>query len=86
VGADGGHDPCRHQTAGGFKRVGHRITRDRRQGCSPGSAYEKVHVTVDDATRFSYVEVLADERRPRVIGFLSRAGAWFNGQGSRTGG
>jgi hypothetical protein len=26
-----------------FERIGHRITGDRRQGCSPGAGYEKVH-------------------------------------------
>jgi transposase InsO family protein len=64
-----------------FHRVGHRITGDRRQGCSPGAGYEKVHVAIDDATRLSYVEVLPDEKGPTTVGFLSRAVAWFNGQG-----
>jgi len=36
---------------------------------------------VDDATRLAYVEVLADEQKLTVIGFLSRAIAWFNSQG-----
>ena len=36
-----------------FQRVGHRITGDRRQGCSRGAGYEKVHVAVDDATRLA---------------------------------
>ncbi len=40
-----------------FQRVGHRITGDRRQDCSPCAGYEKVHVAVDDATRMAYVEV-----------------------------
>ena len=35
----------------------------------------------DDATRLAYVEVLEDEQQGTAIGFLSRAGAWFNGQG-----
>jgi len=64
-----------------FRKVGHRITGDRQQGRSYGVAYDKVHVAVDDATRLAYVEVLADEQKPTVIGFLSRAVAWFNGQG-----
>jgi hypothetical protein len=64
-----------------FHRVGHRITGDPRRGSSPGAGYEKVHVAVDDATRLSYVEVLADEKGPTTVGFLSRAVAWFNGQG-----
>ena len=32
-------------------------------------------------TPLAYVEVLADEQKPTVIGFLGRALAWFNGQG-----
>jgi hypothetical protein len=64
-----------------FERVGHRITGDPRKGSLPVAGYEKVHVAVDDATRLSYVEVLADEKEPTPVGFLSRAVAWFNGQG-----
>jgi len=61
--------------------VGHRITGDHQQGLSYGVGYDKVHEAMDDATRLAYVEVLADEQQPKVIGFLSRAVAWFNGQG-----
>jgi transposase InsO family protein len=32
-----------------------------------------VHVCVDDATRFAYVEVLGDERATTAVGFLRRA-------------
>jgi len=64
-----------------FRKVGHRITGDRQQGRSTGVGYDKVHVAVDDATRLAYVEVLTDEQKPTVVGFLSRAIAWFNGQG-----
>ncbi len=66
-----------------FNRVGHRITGDPRKGSSPGAGYEKVHVAVDDAARLAYVEVLADEKGPTTVGFLSRGVAWFNGQGYR---
>jgi transposase len=48
-----------------FRRIGHRITGDRRQG-SDGAGWEFVHVAVDDASRLAYVEVLADE------GYVSR--------------
>jgi hypothetical protein len=64
-----------------FQRVGHRITGDRRQGCSPGAGYEKVHVAVDDATRLAYVEVLPDEQQSTTVGFLVRAVGWFSEQG-----
>jgi len=63
-----------------FRKVGHRITGDRQQGRSTGVGYDKVHVAIDDATRLAYVEVLTDEQKPTVIGFLSRAVAWFDGQ------
>jgi transposase InsO family protein len=64
-----------------FERVGHRITGDRRQGCSRGVGYEKVHVAVDDATRLAYVEVLPDEQKATTVGFLARAVGWFNAKG-----
>ena len=69
------------KTLARFRKVGHRITGNRQQGRSYGVGYDKVHVAVDDATRLAYVEVLADEQKPTVIGFLSRAIAWFNSQG-----
>jgi transposase InsO family protein len=64
-----------------FRKVGHRITGNRQQGRSAGVGYDRVHVAIDDATRLAYVEVLADEQKATAIGFLSRAVAWFNGQG-----
>jgi transposase InsO family protein len=65
-----------------FRRIGHRITGDRRQG-SEGAGWEFVHVAVDDASRLAYVEVLPDERRQSVTGFLVRALRWFKRQGIR---
>lgn len=64
-----------------FERIGHRITGDRRQGCSRGAGYEKVHVAIDDATRLAYVEVLPDEQKATTVGFLARAVGWFSAQG-----
>ena len=64
-----------------FRKVGHRITGNRRQGRSAGVGYDRVHVAIDDATRLAYVEVLADEQQATAIGFLRRAVAWFNGHG-----
>lgn len=64
-----------------FERVGHRITGNRRQGCSRGAGYAKDHVAVDDATRLAYVEVLPDEQKAITVGFLARAVGWFNQQG-----
>ncbi len=61
-----------------FERVGHRITGDRRQGCSRGVGHEKVHVAIDDATRLPYEEVLPDEQKATTVGFLARAVGWFS--------
>jgi len=57
-----------------FQRVGHRITGDRKQGCSRGAGFEKVHVAVEDATRLAYVEVLPDEQQSTTIGFPPTSG------------
>jgi transposase InsO family protein len=65
-----------------FRRIGHRITGDRRHG-SEGAGWEFVHVAVDDASRLAYVEVLPDEKRQSVTGFLVRALRWFKRQGVR---
>jgi hypothetical protein len=59
----------------------HRITDARRHGSD--GAGEFVHVAVDDASRLAYVEVLPDERRQSVTGFLVRALRWFKRQGVR---
>ncbi len=64
-----------------FRKVGHRITRNRQQGRSAGVGYDLVQLAIDDATRLAYVEVLADEQQATAIGFMRRAVAWFNGQG-----
>lgn len=66
-----------------LNRVAYRLTGDPRKGRSPGAGYEKIHVAEDDATDLSHVEVLADEKGSTTVGFLSRAVAWFNGQGYR---
>jgi transposase InsO family protein len=65
-----------------FRRIGHRITGDRHHG-SEGAGWEFVHVAVDDASRLAYVEVLPDEKRQSVTGFLVRALRWFKRQGVR---
>jgi transposase len=41
------------------------------------AGWEFVHVCVDDATRFAYVEVLADEKATTAVGFLRRAVRFF---------
>jgi len=64
-----------------FRRIGHRITGNRHQARSTGVGYDLDHVAIGVATRLAYVEVLEDEQKGTAIGFLSRAVAWFNGQG-----
>jgi transposase InsO family protein len=61
---------------GRMRRVGHRITGDRRER-TRGAGWEYVHVGVDDASRLAYVEVLADERQHTSRGFVRRAVAWL---------
>ena len=62
--------------------VGHRITGDPRSRVR-GIGWEYIHVAVDDASRFVYVEVLGDEDGPTVTEFLWRALAWFRRHGIR---
>jgi transposase InsO family protein len=45
--------------------------------------WEYVHVCVDDATRFAYVEVLQDEKANTAVGFLRRAVKFFARHGVR---
>lgn len=68
---------------GRIRRVGHRITGNRRD-TSPGAGWEYVHVCIDDASRVAYVEVLPSQRQGDATGFLKRAVAWYASQGIRT--
>jgi len=61
---------------GRFDRVGHRITRKRSFG-SPKQGFEFVYVAIDDFTRLSYVDILADERSETASSFLKHAVEWF---------
>ncbi len=65
---------------GRFFRPGHRVTGNR-QVASDGAGWEFAHVLIDDATRLSYVEVLADERKTTIIAFVSRARDYFKSLG-----
>lgn len=60
--------------------VGHRIHGDRRARVT-GIGWEYVHVAVDDHSRVSYVEVLADQLGTSCAAFLQRALAWFAARG-----
>src|SRR5918995_1566684 len=63
-----------------FRHIGHRITGDRR-GQNSKVGWEFVHVAVDDASGLAYVEILPDEKRQSVTGFLVRALRYFKGCG-----
>lgn len=65
---------------GRFRRIGHRITGDRRRRHRRGG-WEFVHVCVDDHTRLAYVEVLADETAETAASFLHRAIRWLRRRG-----
>jgi transposase InsO family protein len=65
---------------GRFDEVGHRVTRDRSIG-SKHVGWDFLHVAIDDASRVTYAEILSDERKGTVTGFLQRSVAWFNKQG-----
>lgn len=57
---------------GRIGRVGHRITGDRRSRVR-GIGWEYVHVAIDDASRFAYVEVLDDQKGVTAVAFFDRA-------------
>jgi transposase InsO family protein len=64
---------------GRFREVGHRITRERTFG--KGGGWEMVHVAIDDASRVTYAEILADEKAATAAAFLVRAVEWFRNRG-----
>jgi transposase InsO family protein len=61
---------------GRIRGIGHRIHGDRRTR-QRGIGWEYVHVSIDDASRLAYVEVLPDERQGTATGFLERAVAFY---------
>jgi transposase InsO family protein len=65
-----------------FRRPGHRVHGDRTRN-SPRAGWEHAHVAVDAYSRFSYAEVLPDEKKETVSDFLSRVHDAFRRQGIR---
>ena len=63
-----------------IEAVGHRIHGDRSRKAE-GAGWEYLHVCIDDASRVSYAEVLANERGVTCAVFLERAVAWFGDRG-----
>ena len=62
---------------GRFERIGHRITGDRRQGETRGAGFEFVHVSIDDASRLAFSQILPDERKESAVAFLAAAVAYY---------
>lgn len=64
--------------------AGHRVNGDpssSRRGRKRGVGYEYVHVCVDDASRYAYVETLPDQRARSAASFLRRAFKHFGDLG-----
>jgi transposase InsO family protein len=62
---------------GRFERVGHRITGSPQQGKSRGAGWEFVHVSIDDASRLAFSQILPDERKESAVAFLKAAVAYY---------
>ena len=62
---------------GRFERVGHRITGSPQQGKSRGAGWEFVHVSIDDASRLAFSQILPDERKESAAAFLKAAIAYY---------
>ena len=67
---------------GRIVRPGHRITGDRRDTVD-GAGWEYAHVAIDDCSRFTYVEILPDEKRYTATRFWLRAVREFRRRGIR---
>lgn len=67
---------------GRFERVGPRITGERSsRSKSRGAGWEYVHVSIDDASRLAFSQVLPDQKAVSAIGFLQAAVAYYAGLG-----
>jgi transposase InsO family protein len=63
---------------GRFERVGHRITANRAgQSNSRGVGWEFVHVSIDDASRLAFSQILPDEKAASAVPFLKAAVAYY---------
>jgi transposase InsO family protein len=65
---------------GRFGRAGHRVT-GQRNSTSAGQGWEYAHVAVDDCSRYSYVEILPDQKRYTATRFWLRAVREFQRRG-----
>jgi transposase InsO family protein len=61
-----------------FQRPGHRVTGDRRsQDRQHRDGLDIVHAIVDDHSRLAYAEIHDDQQATTVVGFLTRALAFY---------
>ena len=65
---------------GRIVRPSHRVTGNRRDSVD-GAGWEFAHVAIDDHSRFTYVEILPDEKRYTATQFLLRALREFQRRG-----
>ena len=61
---------------GRFKTIGHRITGNRK-GQSNHRGWEFVHVSIDDASRIAFAEILPNEKKESAIAFLKATIAYY---------
>jgi len=67
---------------GRFKRIGHRITGDRKgQSNARGVGWEFVHVCIDDASRIALTRIMPDEKAVSAVAFLNAAVAYYKSLG-----
>ena len=65
---------------GRIERPSHRVTGNRRDAVR-GAGWEYAHVAIDDNSRYSYVEILPDEKRYTATAFWLRAVRHFRQRG-----
>ena len=67
---------------GRFKRIGHRITGDRKgQSNARGVGWEFVHVCIDDTSRIALTRIMPDEKAVSAVAFLKAAVAYYKSLG-----
>ena len=72
-----------------FRRPGHPFIADERQTSKEIATqlgYDYCHAIIDDHSRLTYAELLADTRAETVTAFTGRALAWFERHASTSGG
>ena len=67
---------------GRIAQPSHRVTGNRRHSLR-GVGWEYMHVAIDDCSRFTYAEILPDEKRYTATGFWLRALREFRRRGIR---